>query len=124
MFLVIVIVVIYFAYPYCLYRLCSLNRFGLNSALLIPHWVFNILFLSSLSIACLDSYSPTREVFLATQLAYWLPIAIMRYYRRNFTVADRFWIYGAYPFVFIALNASIYLYIDAYRLVARIMQSD
>jgi len=91
-FLMSVLVVV-LAYPYVAYKLLKLKNYNFGLAgIAIQHWAFNtILFIAPVSV-CGNFYQPIREVFVATQFAYWIPVLIMRYWRQKFTRIDRVWV--------------------------------
>ncbi len=118
MIIVILVVgfVVIFGYPYFAHKFLKLREYGFGVVGIgAQHWVLNaMLFLAPHSM-CTSYYEPTREVFIASQLAFWIPVLIMRYWRKVFTRIDRIWVRGGYPFVFLGLYSSIYIYIDVVR---------
>jgi hypothetical protein len=106
-----------FGYPYVVYKLLKLKQYGFGTiGIGAQHWILNIILLLAPHPMCIGSgYEPIREVFIASQFAFWVPVLIIRYWRKAFTRMDRIWVRGAYPLVFIGFYISIYIYADVFR---------
>ncbi|SMF17159.1 hypothetical protein SAMN02745866_01120 [Alteromonadaceae bacterium Bs31] len=116
LYIVLAFLLFVYLYPYIFYRCLKLKRYNLTfSGIAIQHWVLNTVLVVLPTSVCAHTYQPTLEVSIATQAAYWIPVCIMRYIRKGFTFVDRIWVYAAYPFIFVLLYGSIYLYIDLLR---------
>lgn len=121
----LIVLLIYIFYPYLLYRLLKLKRYGFSPvSVLVQHLLTFLIFVFfGFQMACCGcSYKPVLETLLATLVGYWLPIFIMRYWRRGFTKFDRVWVKAFCPILYLYFYGFIYLCIEIYQLFDNVVE--